>query len=165
MFIQRTARFAIPLLAVFLLVGCSREKTYSTADGDVKVKTNARGDKIEITAEDHDGKKITAESGANVQIPSDFPADLPIYKNAKPLAVMKIEKEGHSVTLESVDSLDTVYSFYVDALQANGWTLEAQMDFGTQKMIAAKKGDQTAAVSLGSSDGKTQIVLTNSNEQ
>ena len=165
MFVQRLAslKYIAPLFALLLLVGCSDEKTYSTEGGDVTVKRN--GSDIEITGESDEGNKFTAQSGKNVEIPADFPSDIPIYKGAKPLVVMQMDAQGQSVTLESGDSLDTVYQFYVDALQANGWTLEAQMDWGSQKMISATKGDHQTAVSIGSTDGKTQIVLTHSTNQ
>lgn len=167
MSLQHFARFTLvaPLFALLLIAGCSKEETYTSADGDVTAKVKRNGSDIEVTAEDEEGNKFAAQSGKNVEIPADFPSDIPIYSGAKPLVAMQMEAQGQSVTLESGDSLDAVYQFYVDAMQANGWTLDAQMDWGGQKMIAAKKGDRTAAVSIGASDGKTQIVLTNSNEQ
>lgn len=158
-----TLRCVVSLLTLFLLASCSREETYATPEGDVKVKRS--GSDIEVTSEDEEGNKFAAQSGKNVEIPTDFPSDVPIYSGAKPLVAMQMEAQGQSLTLESVDSLDNVYQFYVDALQANGWTLDAQMDLGGQKMIAAKKGNQSAVVSIGTSEGKTQIVLTVAEEQ
>lgn len=160
---KSTPKCVMLILIFSLFAACSDEKTYSTADGETTVKR--RGNDIEISAHDNEGNKVTGQAGKNVAIPEDFPSDLPIYSGATPLVAMKMEGQGHSLTLESTDPLDKVHAFYVDAVQANGWAIDAQMDWGGQKMIAAKKGNQTAAISLSNTDGKTQIVLTVSKEE
>lgn len=90
--------------------------------------------------------KPAGEAG---KAPADFPADIPVYKNAKlshsgPLyGDPKLGQEYH---FDTNDAVETVKAFYLQQLPANGWTITK--GFGANpNTITVMKGKRIAMVS------------------
>ena len=90
--------------------------------------------------------KPAGEAG---KAPADFPADIPVYKNATlshsgPLyGDPKLGQEYH---FDTNDAVETVKAFYLRQLPANGWTVTK--GFGANpNTITVMKGKRMAMVS------------------
>lgn len=91
------------------------------------------------------------------KIPDTFPKDFPIYPGAKVTKAVSTEalvKAGFLISLETLDSSEMVVSYYQKNLPLSGWPVSGI--FGG--IISAKKGDQTAVVTIAAKGtGKTEI--------
>jgi len=98
----------IPTAAIALMgAGCSPSaQTNSSSSASV---------------EDEDADKVEEV----VELPADFPADLPMYPGATLTYASMSTTYGASASFDSNDSMDTVYAWYEAALTADGWTKTA----------------------------------------
>ena len=103
--------------------------------------------------------KVEMKTGKNVELPSDFPDDVPVYPDATLVASMATP-EGMMVSSQSTADLDDVLAFYKKELASEGWTIEAEMNMGPQRMISFSKGDRSVMVTASNDEGQTQISLT-----
>lgn len=91
------------------------------------------------------------------KIPDTFPKDFPLYPGAKVVKAVSTEalvKAGFLISLETLDSSQTVVSYYQTNLPKSGWPISGS--FGG--IISAKKGDQTAVVTIAAKEtAKTEI--------
>ena len=113
---------AIAAAAFLLLIGCGGEestpdpqepvaqsapgsppKMPETAQGRNKIveKMDPDGKGMHLTATSPDGKKFNASIGDEVEIPEEFPKDVPIFPGSTPMAFMSAPDEGIIVTFKS----------------------------------------------------------------
>lgn len=80
--------------------------------------------------------------GAVGEIPDNFPQDVAIYPGSVPAQGKGTEVEGAPISalqLMSMDPPETVYEFYVDKLENDGWTIEEREGFAERRAITATK--------------------------
>jgi hypothetical protein len=120
------------------------------SDGKISVKTK-------------EGEMV-ATSGGSASIPSDFPKDVLVLKDAKLLATVKVP-DGFSVTMESKDAPENIVKKYAAEMKANGWTEQASVDMGSGTMISynKEKENRTTTVMVSKGDKITQVVVTAAN--
>jgi hypothetical protein len=130
----------LSLLAVASACGGGDEKTVTLPGDNGNVKVSS-GDKL----------------------PSDFPDDFPIFKDAKLTGSVSGEQEGQSgyfVSWETDASADDVTSFYKEALDNDPWQTAGVFSSGEGSVISFARTDGKdlgGGVTVASSDGKTQI--------
>jgi hypothetical protein len=94
----------------------------------------------------------------------DYPKDAPVLQPARVLSSQKAprgERTFWVVTLEASGGEETVFQFYRQKLQQNGWRVgRVIMGGGGSPALNASKGDRRFQVSV-SSTTITQIVTTN----
>jgi hypothetical protein len=118
------------------------------------------------------GKEITLPGGGgNVKVttggelPSDFPADFPIFKDANLTGTVKGEQEGQSgyfATWDTDASVQDVTDFYKDALDKEPWKTSGVFTSSEGTVITFARTDNESfggGVTVGSSDDKTQFVV------
>ncbi len=155
--------FAAGLLVVCGLAGCRRSTTVSTPDGQVKV-TN-KGKQTDVTIQGADGQKVQISgSEEGVEMPKDFPSDVPIYPGAKVLMAMDLGK-AHSLQLRCPDERAKVAAFFKEKMKENGWSSEGTIDTPQLVMVHGKKGDRSLSVSVTSDDNGTMATVTIAQEK
>ncbi len=114
----------------------SRSKT-STGGNNQQQNNQSASQKIEKVAAD--------------KLPTGFPTDFPLEKDAKVDQNFNVTTDGKTQATRkfiSEKSLKENYDLYKDWLGKNGWTTIATLDVEEIKSIGAKKGENTVNVSI-----------------
>jgi len=120
------------------------------------------GDEKEITIPG-DGGDVKITTGG--ELPSDFPDDFPIFKNANLTGTVTGEQEGQSgyfATWETDASTQEVTDFYKEALDKDPWKTSGVITTGEGAMITFTRADNEdfgGLVTVSSSDDKTMFVV------
>lgn len=153
---MRIASLALLLLAfsVFGVSACESERTIETDEGTVTVD----GAQETMIFSGKGEEKFEMKTGEGVELPENFPQDVPLYPDATIVASMA-SQEGVMVSCQSPADPAEVVVFYKEKLSGQGWTVEAEMNMGPQRMISFAKADRHVTVTATSDAGKTQISL------
>lgn len=146
---------AAPLCAA-LLVGCGGERTVTTSDGQ-EVTVSGDEQDFEMTINDPSGQTANIQvSESGVEIPSDWPEDVPTLSDAKVVAATTTG-EGHMMAMETGQSPKGVFDFYLEQLAATGWEINIKTETTESILISAAKGERNANVMSSKDDGKTVV--------
>ncbi|MCR9115638.1 MAG: hypothetical protein NXI22_01655 [bacterium] len=100
-------------------------------------------------------------SGMNVELPDDFPADVPVYPNAK--VVNSLDLAGNlMVTFVSEDSAGDIVAFYETGLVENGWelTANAKAAQGANLIGQKKEEKRTVSATIGTDQNAAGTTIT-----
>ena len=145
---MRRLTLTLPLAALILAgAGCGAATNVQTNPVNGNVTYNG-------------GAGEHGEVGANVQLPENWPSDVPIYAGANIVSATTIS-QGISVLFHSADSAVTVSDWYQARLTASGWMKKAEHDIGIQRVRVYEKGDVTLTVSSSTADdgGSATLLL------
>ncbi len=147
-------KFIYVFLAVFIIgiTGCSKkdEKT------DPTTKTEDSKDKgTDVKTKDVDV--------STTKLPSDFPSDIPQYKDSKITASVKTP-QGTAVTFEISDKGKAVADFYKTEMKKSGYDADKSNDMmATDKggVLIYKKGGKEVDLTYGydEASNKTSLVI------
>lgn len=161
----------ILMAAVVLLAGCGKRAEEKAAEKALeeaieaktggKVEADISKEKIQIKSEE--GEMTIAEKGG-AEIPEGFPADVPIYKDAKVLMSLK-EKNSFVLSLESKDDVKQVVESYKSKMKAQNWDEKTVLNLGEGVMLQYVKDNRSVSITISKADEKTQISLTVSSEE
>ena len=84
---------------------------------------------------------------STVQLPADFPSDIPLYTNAQ-LQEVTPSNNGVSTRWLSSDPSNIIESFYRSSFQANNWQILQQPTDQQSNVIAARRNDLQVKVSI-----------------
>lgn len=157
--------FSLVLALPLLFSGCfltdmfaekaSEAVLESVSDMDVDLEEG----EINITGED--GESISV--GESLDLPSDFPSDVPIYDDANiTSASSNSSLESHYLSLTSTDDYSDITSYYESELEDNGWTIDNTSTFtaqGKSTTYLCSKGDRDLSVGLFEYEGTTTITI------
>jgi len=114
---------------------------------------------MHLTATSPEGKKFNASIGDEVEIPEEFPKDVPIFPGSTPMAYMSSPDEGVIVTFKSSEEQQDIFDFYQSELAGDGWEIlenpkssqklsfsAVKEDSRVQVIVAGKKGDSRVSV-------------------
>ena len=141
-----------------LTMGCSRSKTVSTANGDVKVEENGKNGESTVTVTGQDGAKMTIAS-QGTKLPDDYPKDAPVAsgKVVMVTSVNTADNNGSSMVLEPSDSCEKTVAFYKKGFADNGWSVSATVATEQMTMLSATKDTREMVVQIAESDGKCSV--------
>jgi hypothetical protein len=91
-------------------------------------------------------------------LPADFPTDLPIYPGATVSKATEVPGKNLKAGWTTADEPNKVASYYTDALTGQGWTTQ-RVDGHDGILVFADKRSRSATIGVGTSNGKTTIVL------
>lgn len=131
----------------------------SEASGRVDVEERSDGTVVARTLTP-DGEVFEAEYGRENQLPSNFPDDVPLYGNAKPLSSMSAPAHGTVVNLRTADAPEQVFDWYKARYAAQGWAIEKQLEERGRSTLVARKGNRVSSVVIMGVPGATQALLT-----
>lgn len=106
------------------------------------------------------GAGSAGSAGARVELPSDFPDDVPRHPGAVATAAASVQGEGVMVTLRIEEPSSQVFAFYRDGLLAADWEIEAQADLGGNAMIVAAKGARRIFVAISGRAASSEVLIT-----
>ena len=150
---------AVVLLAA-LACGSGDERTVEMEDGGTAT-VHGDDEGVGVRGTTEDGEEYAIRVGTRAELPDDFPDDVPVHPGASVEASMSMPGEGQMITFATQSAPDAVYRFYKDGLAKQGWSIEAEMNLGGQRMLSGRKGDRVASVQLVEADeGGTRVVVT-----
>jgi hypothetical protein len=76
-----------------------------------------------------------------VDLPSDFPQDVPVYKDAAVTQVQNLANNAHNVIFRTTAPVAEVYTFYEKKMTDAGWDITQQIQRGSHAFMSFKKGD------------------------
>jgi hypothetical protein len=101
--------------------------------------------------------------GVSPSVPDNFPAELPLYPGSAPAQGRGVDVEGvpmAALQLLTMDPPETVYEFYRDRLQNDGWEIEDREEFRGKNAISASNGKCKASMFVTpTDDGGSDIFL------
>lgn len=104
-------------------------------------------------------RRIESEDGEGIELPSDFPADIPIYPSSVPTQYISSGANGTMTVFETDESPDSTRRHLSNALTNEGWSIIADMsDREVTIMTAEKNGRQISVTIL--IDGDTTKITT-----
>ncbi len=153
------------VVGLIALSGCNnaekpQKQPGSGADSEKsspQVKIDEDKGSVEYKDEDSEGR---AEVGEDVELPDNYPNDVPVYKNAKILSSITSKTDQvdtMTVTLQSDDSLNDVAQFYKDQLPKNGFSITNQREDKSIAVLSANKDDRTVSIVASRNNDKTSI--------
>ena len=179
----KTIRTLAPAAAAFLLlIGCGGEE--STPDSQEPVarpipetpvqrppegrnkiteKVDPDGKGMHLTATSPEGKQFNASIGDEVDIPEEFPKDVPIFPGSTPMAFMSAPDEGVIVTFKSGEEQQDIFDFYQSSLVDGGWEILEDSMFDDQQLSfdAIKDNRKVSVVVAGTKgDSRVSVIVT-----
>ena len=136
------------------LIACG--KSENPPEDALKVKQV--GDQVTYETSGNDGQKVTITAGEKgVDLPADFPKDVPIIKAGVVRASMS---EGNQliVQISWKGGINEAIKFYESEMKSHQWTIESRFSTTDMSMISAKKKGRQATVTV-SPDENDQVVI------
>jgi hypothetical protein len=138
--------------------GVGENADVNAEDGSVSIKT--------------DSGTFVASGSGNIKLPSDFPADVFTYPDAKinlstsnPADPTEGTKASFMVAYTVNKSVAEVISKYKDEMAKNGWALKSEANYGGM-MVNFKKGTREIFLTVSDNqegeNGATMVSLTSS---
>lgn len=172
MFVMNRYLIAASLLGVGLFTsGCSlldkaaQKATEKATEAIIESESGADVDLSDdgFTVTDEDSGD-TLSFGEDVELPDDFPADVPIIDNSTIIAASSTLSRGEHTATLTVKGFSATENFYQEALVDEGWTIDdtSTLTIGTKiTTITASKADRTLTVGLYQSDeDEVSVILT-----
>lgn len=115
------------------------------------------GKGMHLTATDPTGKKFEASIGDEVELPSEFPDDVPIIPGSTPMASMSSPDEGMIVTFKSNKVQQEIFDFYRSGLADEGWDILEDATMGSRLAFDAVKDTRKISVVVAGTKGDSRV--------
>jgi hypothetical protein len=101
--------------------------------------------------------------GSTVDLPEEFPSEVPIYPGSVTSQGRGAVSEGvpmAAVQLQTSDAPEKVYDFYLNKFSSDGWTIEDHEGFEGKNAVSATNGKCTATMmAVLNEEGSTNIIV------
>lgn len=75
----------------------------------------------------------------NVEIPADFPADVPVFKDAEVFGVQNLAAGAKNVLFHTDGDVPEVFNFYKSSMSGEGWDVKQEYEQGNQSFLSFEK--------------------------
>lgn len=138
-------------LAVFLtsLTACANSPTAKNLEQSLAADPRLQGNQV-IFGAAKEGEVQPSPNQPSVQLPADFPKDIPIYQNAQLQEVIPASdsQKGVSTRWVSSDPSNFISNFYRTQFQANNWQILQQPTDDVEGSFQARRNDLLLKVSI-----------------
>ncbi len=160
--------------AIVILIGCGSEE--STPDSQkpgarpipetrpergakntIVETTDSDGMGMHLTATDPGGREIKASIGDEIEIPEEFPKDVPIFPGSTPMAFLFAPDEGIIVTFKSAEEQQEIFDYYQSTLMDDGWEILNEKTEEGRISIEAVKQDRKVTVTVAGTQGDSRV--------
>jgi len=141
------------LLAAMVFSSCDCNESDPPLEGEAAFPER----QVDFGVEKKDGAKPTATVAAteppaaptepeptreiDYRIPDDFPADIPMYKDAELTQIQPLANNAHNIVFSTADSVPNVHKFYNDEMTEKGWEITQQFERSGHAFTTFKKGE------------------------
>ena len=126
-------------------------------ENEIVERMDPDGKGMHLTATSPEGKKFNASIGDKVDIPEEFPKDVPIFPGSTPMAYMSSPDEGVIVTFKSSEEQQDIFDFYQSSLADDGWNLLENPKSGQKLAFSAVKEDRRVQVIVAGKKGDSRV--------
>ena len=160
--------------AIVILIGCGSEE--STPDSQkpaarpipearpdsggkntIVEQIDSDGKGMHLTAIDPGGREIKASIGDEIEIPEEFPKDVPIFPGSTPMAFLFAPDEGIIVTFKSAEEQQEIFDYYQSTLTDDGWEILKESTEEGRISIEAVKQDRKVTVTVAGTQGDSRV--------
>lgn len=152
------ATIAVVIIAALVVIG-GGAAAYILTDGFGVNKPNQAGQTAATETASGDSSDASSDSGET--LPSDFPANVPIYQ---PSSIATISTntpaaaESYVIGFMAEGSADEVAAFYQSELSTNGWTVNQAVSSDTR--FSAQNGSTIITVGVIEAGNKAVFTVT-----
>lgn len=128
------------------------------------IKYGMDGESATITDPKTGARMMT---GSDLKVPSDFPKDIPVYKNGK-IMVISLDPQLPLISFTTEDDPNTVQAWYRADLQKKGWTITASNTMGPDiaQVHFENRKDMGSVLMARDEEGKrTNVTLSTMNRE
>ena len=131
----------------------------------LKVEESAAANAVDVSESGYPASRYPADlpEGVIAAVPDNFPEELPLYPGSAPAQGRGVDVEGvpmAALQLLTMDPPETVYEFYREKFQADGWEIEDRENFRGKNAISATNGKCKASMLVTpTEDGGSDIFL------
>jgi hypothetical protein len=108
----------------------------------------AQAQKPEPTLPFEEPQRAEVEPETPVELPEDFPADVPIFEGAKVSRVFGLANNAQNVIFSTTAPVSDVTKFYRRQMQGSGWEIKQQFQRGNHAFTTFRKGNLIANVTV-----------------
>ena len=147
----------VPALGLGSVACGGDEETIETDAGDVSVSRD--GEDVHVTARDG---QFEGRFGKSAELLENFPDDVPIPEGVTIVDAMTSREpgaEGTMVSIQSDGSTDALLTAFRTDLDANGWSVDQEMNMMGQRMLHASKGGRSLIVQLMERGGGSHAMV------
>lgn len=132
------------------------------ADGNVDVDFDTDGEGT-VTVSGENGGTFQYSAGGAVEVPSDWPNDMPIMDGGTVSYVGTMNPQtgepGAVVMFTTNEPVSAVSAYYTQALADNGWTIESTMNAGGTVILGASKDERQASIYVAGDENGTSVTV------
>lgn len=122
-------------------------------------KIDPDGKGMHLTATNPAGKKFEASIGDEVDLPKDFPEDVPVFPGSMTMASMSSPGEGMIVTFKSSEEQQKIFDFYQSRLADAGWDILDDTTMGSRLAFDALKDSRKVSVVVAGTKGDSRVSI------
>jgi len=82
------------------------------------------------------------------ELPTDFPEDIPLFKDSKPLAVQELAGNAHNVIFQVDAEAPEVFTYYKSNMKGEGWDVKQEYEQKGQSFLSFQKGDMITNMTI-----------------
>jgi len=160
---KKSLIFALCLVAGFSLIfvaGCGKKAAETAAEKAIEKSTNGQADvDLSTNSVKVNTNAGTFEVGGKIDLPSGFPSDVYVIDGTITAATTLTANEGYTISIVTDKSVSEAKDLYEAKLKADGWTITFTMNVADGASVAGEKDNRTVTVSIGKTEGQTQVVV------
>jgi len=122
-----------------------------------EAEVNIDSDEGKWSVKDETGE-TSVEWGDEVEIPDDYPSDVPEYSNAQAINKTAVN-EAKTVTFSTSDSVSEVASYFQDGLEDNDWEEVSSFDSTDVSYFTYEKNGRLMMVNIYSDGEETTFTV------
>jgi hypothetical protein len=90
----------------------------------------------------------TPTASSQVELPENFPSDIPIYENAELYAVQELAQSAKNVLFYVDAESPEVFTYYKNNMRGEGWDVAQEYTANEQSFLSFRKGRTIANVTI-----------------
>jgi hypothetical protein len=83
-----------------------------------------------------------------VDLPDDFPTDVPLFEGAEAFAVQPMASDGRTVLFRIDAEAKEIFGFYRENMPTQGWSMSQEYQTKDQSFLSFKKGNMITNVTI-----------------
>ncbi|MEH2327889.1 S-layer homology domain-containing protein [Nostoc sp.] len=146
---KRPAVFLIWAVILTSLTACANSPVAKNLEQSLAADPKLQSDRV-VFGESQGNQPQAQQNESAVQLPSDFPKDIPLYSNAKLQEVTPASGSENKISTRwlSSDPSNFIASFYRSQFQTNNWQILQQPTDDTGGAFEARRNDFLLKVSI-----------------
>jgi len=147
---NRPAAFLSLAVLLTSLTACANSPVAKNLEQSLAADSKLKDNPVTFGGTQQVNERQNQQNQTNIQLPADFPKDIPQYPNANLQEVKPSSSENNSVSTRwlSSDPSNLIASYYLQQFQANNWQILQQPTDQQGGILEARRNDLQVKVSI-----------------